>query len=142
MSKKPLEDAVIDLTHSIGLLVRRVRAATAAQGLSLTETAVLGRLATGGPATAAELARAEAMKPQSMGTTVAALAERGLVERRPHPTDGRQFHLQLTVQGAALRQELRAAKHTWLAEAIAGLDPEEQATLFAAGAILKRLAQR
>jgi len=136
------ESAIIDLTQAIGLLVRRVRAATASHELSLAEAAVLGRLALGGPATTAGLARAEAVKPQSMGTTIAALAERGLVERRPHPTDGRQLLVGLTAEGAAMRERRRDAKHTWLARAIAELDPHDQATLFAAGEIIKRLAEQ
>src|SRR6202034_1881640 len=100
MPRKTLESAVIDLTQAIGLLVRRVRAAAASHELSLTESAVLARLARDGPATTADLARAESMKPQSMGTTVAALEEMGLVERSPHPTDGRQVNIALTRKGA------------------------------------------
>ena len=36
------------------------------------------------------------MKPQSMGGTLAAMEEEGLVERRPHPTDRRQILFTLT----------------------------------------------
>ena len=142
MTNSDPESPITDLTQAIGLLIRRVRAATASHELSLTESAVLGRLARGGPATTADLARAEAIKPQSMGTTLAGLAERGLVERRPHPTDGRQMLVELTAAGGAMRERLRNAKHSWLAQAIAELEPQEQATLFAAGEILKRLAER
>lgn len=143
MTNRPdLERALPELTQAIGLLVRRVRAAAGAGELSLSESAVLGRLARGGPATTAELARAEAVKPQSMGTTLAALAARGLVERTPDPADGRRIFIRLTAQGAATRQRIREAKHSWLAQAVAELDPREQDLLFAAGEILKRLAER
>ncbi|HQT95339.1 MAG TPA: MarR family transcriptional regulator [Thermoanaerobaculaceae bacterium] len=143
MKKHPdLERSVSELTQAIGLLVRRVRAATAPQELSWSESAVLGRLARGGPATTAELARAEAVKPQSMGTTIAALAAMGLVVRKPHPTDGRQIHIRLTAQGAAMRKRIKDAKHTWLAQAVSKLDPRDQETVFAAGEIFKRLAER
>jgi DNA-binding MarR family transcriptional regulator len=81
------------------------------------------------------------MKPQSMGTTVAALEKFGLVARKPHPTDGRQMNIELTAKGAALRKSTRDAKLTWLLRAIAQLDPEQQQTLFAAGAIIRRLAE-
>jgi DNA-binding MarR family transcriptional regulator len=141
MSRKTLEIAVIDFTQAIGLLVRRVRAAAASHELSLTESAVMARLAKDGPATTAELARAEGMKPQSMGTTIAALEEMGMVERQPHPTDGRQVNIELTAQGAAVRESAKDAKRTWLAQSIAQLDKQEQATLFAAGEIIKRLAE-
>ena len=77
MPRKTLEMAIIDFTQAIGLLVRRVRAAAASHELSLTESAVMARLARDGPATIAEMARAESMKPQSMGATIAALEEMG-----------------------------------------------------------------
>jgi DNA-binding MarR family transcriptional regulator len=141
MSRKALELAVLDLTQAIGVLVRRVRAAAASHEFSLTESAVMARLASG-PATTADLARAEGMKPQSMGTTIAALEEMGMVERKPHPTDGRQVNIALSAKGAAVRKSAKDAKQTWLAQAIAQLDKQEQATLFSAGEIIKRLAEK
>src|ERR1700692_3307874 len=142
MPRKTVDIAVIDLMQSIGLLVRRVRAAAGSHELSLTEAYVMGRLAKDGPATTAELARAEGMKPQSMGTTVAALEEMGMVERKPHPTDGRQVNIELTAKGAAVRKSAKDAKRTWLAQAIAQLDEQERETLFEAGEIIKRLAEK
>jgi DNA-binding MarR family transcriptional regulator len=141
MSRKTLGIAVVDFIQAIGLLVRRVRAEAASHELSLTEAAVMARLAKDGPATTADLARAEGMKPQSMGTTIAALEEMGMVERKPHPTDGRQVNIELTGKGAAVRESAKDAKRTWLAQAIAQLDKQEQATLFAAGEIIKRLVK-
>jgi len=141
MPRKTLEMAVMDFTQAIGLLVRRVRAAAALHELSLTEAAVMSRLEKEGPATTADLARAEGMKPQSMGTTIAALEEMGMVERKPHPTDGRQVHIELTAKGAAVRKSTGDAKRTWLAQTIARLDEQERETLFAAGEIIKRLVE-
>ena len=114
MPRKTFEIAVADLIQAIGLLVRRVRAAAASHELSLTEGAVMKRLATDGPATTADLARAESMKPQSMGTTIAALEEMGMVARKPHPTDGRQVNIELTAKGAAVRKSTRDAKRASL----------------------------
>ena len=139
--QRSVESDITELTQAVGLLVRRMRAAAAAHELSLTESAVMARLDKGGPATTAELARAEGMKPQSMGTTIAALEEMGIVARKPHPTDGRQVHIILTAQGAAMRKSAKDAKQTWLAQAVAQLNEQEQATLFAAGEIVKRLAE-
>jgi DNA-binding MarR family transcriptional regulator len=139
--RKTSEAAVVDFTQAIGSLVRRVRAAAASHELSLTESAVMARLDKQGPATIADLARAESMKPQSMGTTIAALEEMGLVERKPHPTDGRQVNIELTVKGVTVRKSAGDAKRTWLAQAIAGLDEEEQQTLFKAGEIIERLVR-
>ncbi len=142
MRRKALEISVIDFTQAIGLLVRRVRAAAASHELSLTEAAVMARLAKEGPATTADLARAEGMKPQSMGTTIAALEEMGMVERKPHPTDGRQVNIELTSRGAAVRKSTRDAKRTWLAQAIAQLNEQERETLFKAGKIIKNLVEK
>src|ERR1700757_4846675 len=120
MPRKTQESAVLDFTQAMGLLVRRLRAA-ASHDLSLTESAVLRRLAKEGPATTADLARAESMRPQSMATTIAALEEMGLVERKPHPTDGRQVNIEITAKGAAVRKSAGDAKRTWLAQAISQL---------------------
>jgi DNA-binding MarR family transcriptional regulator len=141
MSKKKLETDVAEFTQAVGLLLRRVRAAAASREHSLTESAVMARLEKDGPATTAGLARAERMKPQSMGTAVAALEEMGLVERTPHPTDGRQMNIELTAKGAAVRKSTREAKRTWPAKAIAQLDKKERETLFAAGRIIRRMAE-
>ena len=102
----------------------------------------MSRLARDGPATTADLARAESMKPQSMGATIAALEEMGLVERKPHPTDGRQVNIELTAKGAAVRKSAKDAKRTWLAQAIAQLDEHDRETLFKAGGIIKRLVDK
>jgi DNA-binding MarR family transcriptional regulator len=141
MPRETFEAAVTDLAQAIGLLVRRVRGAAASHELSWTESAVMARLAKDGPATTADLARAEAMKPQSMGTTIVALEEMGFVARKPHPTDGRQLIVELTAKGAAVRKSAKDAKRAWLAQAIGQLDEQERKTLFAAGEIIKRLLE-
>jgi DNA-binding MarR family transcriptional regulator len=119
-----------------------MRSAAASHELSLTESTVMKRLATDGPATTADLARAESVKPQSMGATIAALEEMGMVERKPHPTDGRQVNIELTAKGAAVHKSAREARRTWLAQSIARLDEEDRETLFKAGEIIKRLAEK
>ena len=142
MKRRPRDTAVTELVHAIGVLVRRVRAAAASHELSLSESAVLSRLAKEGATTTAELARAESVRPQSMATTLAGLEERGLIERRPHPRDGRQLLIGITAQGTALRSSARQAKHAWLCEAIAQLDEHEQQILFSAGDLIRRLGEK
>jgi DNA-binding MarR family transcriptional regulator len=102
----------------------------------------MGRLARGGPSTIADLARAESVKPQSMGATIAGLEEIGMVERKPHPSDGRQVNIELSAKGIGVRKSAREAKQTWLAKAIAQLEEHERETLFAAGDIIKRLVEK
>ena len=132
---------VADFAQTIGRLVRHMRAAAARHELSLTESAVLARLGREGPATTAELARAEGMRPQSMSAAVATLEERGFVERKPHPSDGRQVNIALTEKGAAVRSRANNLKRAWLAQATVRLEDEERRVLARAGDILKRLLE-
>src|ERR1700748_3582478 len=101
MPRQLCDPAVIDFGQSIGLLVRRVRAAAASHELSLTESGVLRRLAKEGPATTAALARVQGMRPQSMRTVITTLEKMGMIARKPHATDGRQVNIVLTTKGAA-----------------------------------------
>jgi DNA-binding MarR family transcriptional regulator len=128
--------------QAIGMLVRRTRSECYSDALSFTESMVVSRLAKDGAATTAELARAEGMKPQSMGATVASLEEMGMIKRTPHATDGRQVLIELTQKAVQLRKKTGDAKRMWLLQAIAKLDDEDRETLFKAGAIIKRLAER
>jgi DNA-binding MarR family transcriptional regulator len=142
MVKKALDASITDFVQAVGLLVRRVRAAGGVQDVSWSQSSVMKRLDSDGPATIADLARAESVKPQSMGSTVAALEELGMVERMAHPTDGRQMNIRLTAQGAAERKRTQDAKQAWIRQAIRQLDEREQHTLFAAGEIIRRLVDR
>jgi DNA-binding MarR family transcriptional regulator len=139
MARKISDAAVTDFVQAIGRFVRRVRAQGGLQDLSWTQTSVLKRLATEGPASIADLARAESMKPQSMAAAVGALEELGLVQRTPHPTDGRQLKIELSAKGAALRKSSRDARHAWIAQILAQLPEDDVETLFAAGEIMRRL---
>jgi DNA-binding MarR family transcriptional regulator len=132
---------VSDFAQTIGRVVRHMRAAAAQHELSLTESAVLARLGREGPATTAELARAEGMRPQSMSAVVATLEERGLIERKPHPSDGRQMNIALTEKGAAVRSSTNDLKRAWLAQATARLEDDDRRILTRAGDILKRLLE-
>jgi DNA-binding MarR family transcriptional regulator len=135
--------AVEDFALALGLLVRRIRADAPPElrEFSWTQKAVLSRLEKDGPATSADLARSEGVKPQSMGASLALLEKMGLVEREAHPTDGRQINIKLTAKGITLRRNTKEATHTWLSQAIAKLDRQEQATLFKAGELIKRMAE-
>ena len=63
----------------------------------------------------------------------------GLVERKAHPTDGRQMNIKLSAKGIALRRNTQEAKHAWLSNSIAKLDKRDQAVLFKAGEIIKQM---
>lgn len=135
--------AIEELALAVSLLLRRIRANAPdeVREFSWTQKAVLARLERNGPATAAELARAEGVKPQSMGTAVATLEEMGLIERKAHPTDGRQMLVKLSSKGNQLRKNIHEAKRAWLNNAIARLSAPEQAILFKAGELIARMVE-
>jgi DNA-binding MarR family transcriptional regulator len=130
-----------NLRAVLGKLKRRLREQTHAGDLTPSQVSVLLRLEKDGPATASQLARAEAMRPQSMASVVAALEALNLVSGAPHPTDGRQTLLSLT---DSCRRRLRAgrtARQDWLTRIIqTRLSPKEQAELATSVALLRRLA--
>jgi DNA-binding MarR family transcriptional regulator len=135
------EPAVAELSLAIGQLVRRLRMEANPGELTWSQIATLARLDKAGAMTTADLARSEFVKPQSMGTTLADLEQAGLVQRRPHPSDGRQVLFALTAEGTEARRQRNIAKREWLSAAMARLDPAEQQTLLAAAALIKRLAE-
>lgn len=138
----PALDAIAaDLALAIRHLLRQHRAEANPSELSLSQQGALSRLEQNGPMTTADLARAELMKPQSMGPILASLEQDGLVARRPHPSDRRQTHFALTEAGAAVRAEHRAAKRDWLVAALAELDPADLRTLTAAIPLIRRIGQ-
>jgi DNA-binding MarR family transcriptional regulator len=61
-----------------------------------------------------------------VGTALGLLEKMGLVERKPHPTDGRQINMKLTAPGITLRRNTKKATYAWLSRAIAELDRQEQ----------------
>ncbi|MBV8681596.1 MAG: MarR family transcriptional regulator [Caulobacteraceae bacterium] len=136
-----LEAVVTELSLVVGQLLRRLRAESNPDGLTWSQTGALSRLENSGPMTTADLARAESVKPQSMGATLAELERGGLVERQPHPTDGRQVLFALTGEGVEARRKRSAAKQKWLLDAMAKLDAGEQQTLMSAAALIKRLSE-
>ncbi|HUZ23723.1 MAG TPA: MarR family transcriptional regulator [Streptosporangiaceae bacterium] len=134
-----------ELRISVSRLARRLRAERIARGvatdLSDTQLAALAALERHAAMTPGGLAEHEKVQPPSMTRVIAALLERGLVTRAPHPTDGRQVMLTVTDQGREVVQQLRKLREAWLAQRLRELSPEERATLRAAAPILQRLSQ-
>lgn len=125
-----------------GKLKRRLREHGGRNDLTSSQIAVLLRLEKDGSATVSSLARAEAMRPQSMSAIVTPLQEAGLVSGAPDPSDGRQTLMSLTAKCVKLIQEGRAARQDWLTTRISRkLSVQEQKKLQAALALLTRLVE-
>jgi DNA-binding MarR family transcriptional regulator len=135
------DETATALDVSIGLLVRRLRQLQVGGELTMPETSALARLDRGGPATSAALARMEQISPQSMGATLGALEARGMVERRPDPTDGRRILLSPTESGLRALRDRRRARARALADAMSGAFTDDEVDqLRAVAPLIERLA--
>ena len=110
-------------------------------GVTADQFVVLAALAEGDALTQQDLVSRTFSDPNTLRAMLVLLERRRLIERRPHPTDGRQVNIELTAKGVAVRKSAREAKRTWLAHAVAQLDEQDRETLFAAGEIIKRLVE-
>lgn len=132
----------VELRVLIGQLKRRLREEARLGDFTWSQLSVLSRLDRDGPATVSALARAEGVRSQSMGATVAVLEDAGLVSGEPDPADGRQTILSLTEACRERVKASHAAREDWLVRAIqTKLEPAEQEQLAVALELLKRLAQ-
>ena len=126
----------------VGKLKRRFREKANLGDLTPSQLAVLRRLDSEGPTTVTNLARAEGMRPQSMGANIAALEAAGLVSGTPDPNDGRQTILSLT---AACKEKVKVGRMAcdgWLIDAIQKtLSSAEQHELARTMQLLKRLLE-
>ncbi|HEY1558117.1 MAG TPA: MarR family transcriptional regulator [Kofleriaceae bacterium] len=124
----------------IGAFVRRLRVEATTQPYTSSQVAVLRQLDEAGPMITADLARAQLVKPQTMGSLVGELEAAGLVARRDDSSDGRRRLVSLTAAGKRLLAESRRARQTWLAQALERhLDAREQRALFDALQLVRRI---
>lgn len=109
-------------------------------GLAAWEFDVLAALARAEPPhelRPAQLAPATMIGSAAMANRLENLARRGLIDRRPHPHDGRSVLVHLTDSGASLVDDAMRALAVREGAELRSLSPDEQATL---AALLRRLA--
>ncbi|MDX2853037.1 MULTISPECIES: MarR family winged helix-turn-helix transcriptional regulator [Streptomycetaceae] len=105
-----------------------IRIEHAMRPLRLTQAqfSALMQLSVHGAMSSAELARRCGVTPQSMGTAVQGLTERGLVERRAHPTHGRIIEISVTPEGEELAAHAERAIAPAEEEALSPFAPHER----------------
>jgi len=135
-----IDQLAADLRHGIALISRRLMQTPAPGALTLPERAALSRLDRTGPASSAELARAEQITPQAMGMTLLALESRGFVERRKDPDDGRRIVMSLTPSGGEILRHKRDERIRQIAKILTEeFTAAELKALAAAAPLIKRL---
>jgi DNA-binding MarR family transcriptional regulator len=130
------------LRVSVTRLSRRLRAEHTGHGLGLTQVSTLVTLEQRGPLTPGELAAQEQVQPPSMTRVLGVLEDRGLIQRTPHASDGRQHLVSLTAAARTLLRDDRRRREAWLARRLAELTPEERTILRAAAPVIDRITRQ
>ncbi|MDN3354272.1 MarR family transcriptional regulator [Actinomadura sp. DC4] len=136
-------EAAQRLSVAITRLRSRLRAEAGLHetGLSVSQVAVLKNIVEEGPVTAAYLATAQHVSPQSIAQNVAVLKAAGLVRTERDPGDGRKTLISANESGGRLVDSMSALRRSFLVRAIDTLvAPEERAGLDRAIELLERFA--
>ncbi|MEC3980323.1 MarR family winged helix-turn-helix transcriptional regulator [Amycolatopsis sp. H20-H5] len=119
----------------------RMRAERDESGPGPVVLAVLSRLYRAGTHTPKELSDSERIHPQSLTRILASLEERGQIDRRQDPKDGRRALIDVTRAGLAVLRDYSVRRERWLAAAMEEqLEPAERQLLLRASELMVRLA--
>jgi DNA-binding MarR family transcriptional regulator len=129
------------LRDAITRFNRRLRQTRPMGDLTVAQISALQSLDAAGALTPRELAEVERVQPPTMTRIIARLEERSLVQRTPHPSDGRQVILAPSPAGLELLSTYSRARDEWLATRLASLTPEERETVLRAAELLGRIAK-
>ena len=97
--------------------------------LKVVDFSVLSLVAHNPGITSRQLCAALNVQPPNLVGLVASLERRGLIERHPHPSDGRAMGVHLTPAGAQLAAEAEQTAAQLELDATARLTPAERKTL-------------
>lgn len=123
-------------------LNRKLRAQHPPSSVTLTQLSAMYTLHKCGAMTPGQLAAKEGVQPPSMTRVIAALEKIGYVDRRAHPTDGRQAIVELSGAGSEYVDATISAREAWLDEQLARLTAAERETLCEAAEIIQRMAEQ
>ncbi|WP_040773963.1 MarR family winged helix-turn-helix transcriptional regulator [Nocardia pneumoniae] len=128
-----------ELSLAVVRLTRHLRGRRTDSQISLTQLSALATLAREGAMTPGALAAKERVQPPSMTRVIASLTDLDLVERNPHPTDGRQIIVSLSPAGRALIADETSAREAWMTEQLSTLTEDQLVVLSRAVAIMKQI---
>ncbi|MEV6658275.1 MarR family winged helix-turn-helix transcriptional regulator [Nocardia fluminea] len=111
------------------------------QPISLVQRSALTTLVRDGAMSSGALAIREGVRPPSMTRTINTLAALGLIERTPHPSDGRQIVVSVSRSGRSLLTDKVSARDAWLAGHLSKLSDEQTTVLKQALDIMSHLGE-
>jgi DNA-binding MarR family transcriptional regulator len=89
--------------------------------------------------TVSDIARVLNLQSSNVSTTVRRLVDRGLLEKRSDPSDGRSFRLHQTPVAERNNQKIDEMWADGIRSLLMGMDPEDAAKLVEAAPLLARL---
>lgn len=101
----------------------------AVYGVKPVEFSVLSLITHNPGITSRQLCTTLGLLPPNLVGMISGFEKRALIQRRPHPTDGRAVGLHLTPDGEKLMREAEQAAAALEGEATSGLSPAERKTL-------------
>lgn len=140
MAKPDLLQSATRLHSGAIRMLRMVRAADDATGLSAPRLSALSVLVFGGAKSLSALARAEQVTSATMSKLVSDLEAEGLVAKRVDTVDRRGVRIEVTARGRALMEKGQKARLALLQARLAKLSAAERAVLDQAAALMQRLA--
>lgn len=130
--------ALAERVHALAIhLLRRVRRADAASGLSAARLSALSVLVFGGARSLGELAEAEQVTAATMSRLVSGLEGEGLVRRERDRSDARRLRVSATPAGRAALEAGRARRVALMSAMLAGLGPDRRGSVLEAVEILE-----
>jgi DNA-binding MarR family transcriptional regulator len=126
------------LRLAVGRLARRLRL-EGDGGLPPLQLSTLATIEAHGPLRLGELAQREAVTAPTMSRVLAALDQRGAIERSPDPADARSTLVSVSPSGYELIATVRSERTATLARRLVRLDAEQAAALVAALPALEAL---
>jgi len=145
MAKRVGSDAALertaDLLHSASIrILRRIRSADEATGLSGPRLSALSVVVFRGPLSIGDLAAAEQVRPPTISRMIKDLEYEGLVRRRADPGDRRVQLVSATPSGRRLMERGRRRRVEELSALLAELPQKQRHVVRAAAEILLRIA--
>jgi DNA-binding MarR family transcriptional regulator len=136
----PSSEALVDTTFLESLLGYNARRAAltiievfldrmSVYGLRPVDFSLLSLVAHNPGITSRQLCSTLGILPPNLVKLVADLDKRGLLQRKPHPTDGRAIGLHLTADGRKMVRDAEATARDLEDGVAAPLTPDERATL-------------
>jgi DNA-binding MarR family transcriptional regulator len=120
MSHPFAEEDIVRLRAALARIARSIDRQVG-DGLSRTQLSVLGSVARRGPIGMGELADFEGLNPTMLSRLVGKMTTAGLLKRVTDERDGRAVIVEVTEEGAALQERLRAERTAMFAGRLAEL---------------------